>query len=67
MTYVQIPEKHDALGFLALAKSGVTVVCLPENSYGVQPEHLRLLKRLRIPFRKLDGRAIRLPTRSTAA
>ena len=67
MIYIRIPEKHDALGFLALAKSGVAVACLPENSYGVQPEHLKLLKRMRIPFTKLDVRDVRLPKCSTAA
>ena len=67
MIYIRIPEKHDALGFLALAKSGVAVACLPENSYGVQPEHLKLLKRMRIPFTKLDVRDVRLPRCSTAA
>ena len=67
MIYIRIPERHDALGFLALAKSGVAVACLPENSYGVQPEHVKLLKRMRIPFRKLKVREIRLPKCSTAA
>ena len=67
MIYIRIPEKHDALGFLMLAKSGVAVVCLPQNSYGVQPDHLKLLKRENIPFRKLDVREIRVPKCSTAA
>lgn len=53
MIYIQIPERHDAVGFLAVAKSGIPVSCLPQNSYGVQQEHLKLLKRKRIPFKKL--------------
>lgn len=67
MIYIQIPEKHDADGFLAMAKSGTAITCLPENSYGVQPEHRRLLERMGIPFRKLSSRSIRLRKRSTAA
>jgi hypothetical protein len=53
MIYIQIPEKHDALGFLALAKSGIPISCLPNNSYGVSNEHLKLLRRKRTPFKKL--------------
>ena len=53
MIYIQIPERHDAVGFLALAKSGIPISCLPENSYGVQQEHLKILKREKIPFKKL--------------
>ena len=67
MIYIQIPEQQDATGFLALAKSGTTVACFPENSYGLQPEHLNLLKRLGVPFKKLDVKAIRLRKRSPAA
>jgi hypothetical protein len=61
MIYIQIPEKHDALGFLELAKSGLTVSCLPNNSYGVSREHLELLRRKQIPFKKLAANTIRLP------
>ncbi len=67
MIYIRIPEKHDAAGFLTLAKSGVAVTCLPENTYGVCPEHVKLLKRMRIPFKKLDVGRIRLRKGSTAA
>jgi len=56
MTYIQIPEEHDARGFLELAKSGSPVCCLPQNSYGVSDEHLRLLKRKRIPFKELKAK-----------
>ena len=55
MIYIQIPEEHDALGFLALAKSGIPVRCLPQNSYGVADEHLTLLNAKRIPFKKLEA------------
>ncbi len=53
MIFIQIPENQDAKAFLVLAKSGFPVVCLPENTYGVREEHLKLLKRKRIPFKKL--------------
>ena len=61
ITYIQIPEKHDAKGFLALAKSGIPVSCLAENTYGVHPEHLKMLKRKRIPFKKLQAGNVPLP------
>ncbi|HEX6717419.1 MAG TPA: hypothetical protein VF088_09925 [Pyrinomonadaceae bacterium] len=61
MIYIQIPEEHDAIGFLELAKSGSPVRCLPENSYGVLDEHLRLLRRKRIPFKELKTNNVRLP------
>ncbi len=66
ITYIQISEKYDAKGFLALAQSGVPVSCLPQNTYGVHPEHLKLLKRKRIPFKKLEAGKISL-TRPTLA
>lgn len=53
MIYIQLTEEHDAVGFLALVKSGVPVSCFPHNSYGVKQEHLRLLKRMKIPFKRL--------------
>lgn len=55
------------LGFLALAKSGVPVSCLPKNSYGVQPEHLKILKREKIPFKRVDAKDIPLTKPSLAA
>ena len=67
MIYVQIPEKHDAKGFLLLAKSGTAVSCLAENIYGVNPEHIKILKRKRIPFRKLSAKNVHLPKSSLAA
>lgn len=67
MIYIRIPERHDAAGFLLLAKSGVPVSCLPENSYGVQPEHLKMLKREKIPFKRLSAKDIPLPKPSMAA
>ena len=56
MIYIQIPEEHDAIGFLALAKSGIPVSCLPENSYGVSDEHLTLLNSKHIPFKQLEAK-----------
>ena len=61
MIYIQIPEEHDALGFIALATSGPAVVCLPNNTYGVINEHLRVLKQKRIPFKKLETSNVPLP------
>lgn len=61
MIYIQIPEEHDAVGFLALAKSGIPVLCLAGNSYGVSSEHLNLLNSKRIPFQKLDANHVPLP------
>ncbi len=67
MIYVRIPEKHDAKGFLLLAKSGSPVICLPDNTYGAVPEHIKILKRNRIPFKKLTTKNVRLPKPSLAA
>ena len=67
MTYIRIPEKEDAVGFLALAKSGIPVSCLSQNTYGVQQEHLKILKRSKISFNKLDGKDVHLPKPSLAA
>jgi len=61
IAYIQISEKYDAKGFLALAKSGIPVSCLPQNTYGVHPEHLKILKRKRIPFKKLQASNVSLP------
>lgn len=61
MIYIQIPEEHDAVGFLALAKSGIPVSCLPENSYGVSDEHLALLNSKHIPFKTLETGNISVP------
>jgi hypothetical protein len=61
MIYIQIPEEHDAVGFLELAKSGIPVSCLPQNQYGVCGEHLRLLRRKNIPYRELESSSAHLP------
>jgi len=61
MIYIQVPEKQDAKAFLVLAKSGFPAVCLPENTYGVRDEHLKLLRRKRINFKKLDASKIGMP------
>jgi hypothetical protein len=67
MIYIQLPEKHDARGFLLLAKSGAPVSCLSGNIYGVTPEHIKVLKRNKIAFKKLPARSVRLPKSSLAA
>jgi hypothetical protein len=61
MIFIQIPEEHDALGFLVLAKSGIPVSCLPQNTYGVASEHLKVLKQKHIPFKKLETSTVRIP------
>lgn len=67
MIYIQVPEKHDAMGFLALAKSGTPVYCLAGNIYGVRTDHIKILKRKRIPFKKLDAKNVHLPKSSLVA
>ena len=67
MIYIQIPEKNDARGFLLLAKSGTPVSCLPRNVYGVTQEHIKLLKRKQIPFKKLAAKSVHLPKSPLAA
>lgn len=67
MTYIQLPEKHDAKGFLLLAKSGAPVSCLANNVYGVVTEQLKVLKRYKIPFKILPAKSVRLPKSSLAA
>lgn len=61
MIYIQLPKKDNALGFLTLARSGTPVLCLPDNTYRVTSEHLTLLRRKRIPFKKLESNTVRLP------
>jgi len=67
MIYVQLSDKYDANGFLALAKSGTPVYCLAGNIYGVRSDHLKILRRKRIPFKKLNARDVHLPKSSLAA
>jgi len=61
MIYIQIPEEHDAVGFLALLKSGIPVSCLPENSYGVSDEQLQVLHSKHIPYKKLEANDLPKP------
>ncbi len=61
MIYIQIPKEHNASGFIALATTGPPVLCLPQNTYGVISEHLRVLRQKRIPFKKLEPGTVRLP------
>jgi hypothetical protein len=59
MIYIQIPRDDNAQGFLALARSGISVLCLPDDTYAVTSEHLKILRQKRIPFKKLEK--VRLP------
>jgi len=61
MTYIQIHDTHRADAFLLLVKSGFPVTCLAGKIYGVREEHLKILKRKRIPFKKLDAGKVRIP------
>ena len=61
MIYIQIPRGDNAVAFVTLAKSGASVLCLPDDIYGVSPEHLKLLRRKRIAFKKLEPNTVRLP------
>jgi hypothetical protein len=49
-----------------LVKSGSPIVCLPQKKYGVREEHIKLLKRKHIPFKKLDASKIRISKPSQA-
>lgn len=64
MIYIQIPEAHRTDALLMLVKDGLSIVCLPDKRYGVREEHLKILKRKRIPFKKLEISKIRMPTPS---
>jgi len=64
--YIQIPETHRTDALLMLVKRGLPIVCLPQKRYGVGEEHLKILKRKRIPFRKLDTSKIPMPKPSLA-
>ena len=66
MIYIQIPEAHRADALLMLVKSGLSIVCLPQKRYGVREEHLKMLKRKGIPFKKLDASKIPMPKPSFA-
>ena len=61
MIYIQIPDKEDAQAFVILAKSGFPVVCLADNTYRIRDEHLKLLKRDGIAFKKLAPSKIPIP------
>ena len=66
MIYIQVSERQDAKTFLALAKSGSAVVCLANNTYGVRDEHLKILKRKKISFKRLPPNRIPVPEPAVA-
>lgn len=66
MIYIRVTDKNDAKTFIALAKSGSPVVCLPENTYGVRDEHLKILKRQKISFKKLSPGKVPVPRAALA-
>jgi hypothetical protein len=66
MFYIRISEPYRSDALLMLVKSGVPIVCLPQKKYGVREEHVKLLRRKRIPFKKLDAKKIRMPEASHA-
>lgn len=67
--YIQIPEKHATKGFYTLitvgAKSG-SIQALPGHIYIINKDHLQLLKRKRIPFKKLRREQLPVQQASTA-
>ena len=66
MIYIQIADKDDSKAFLTLAKSGSPVICFPKNTYGVHDGHLKLLKRKKISFKKLQASRVSIPTTAFA-
>ena len=66
MIYIRVPNKHDAKAFLALAKSGSPVVCLSNNTYGVREEHLKILKRKKLSFRRIEPSKVPVPKPAVA-
>jgi len=60
MIYIEIPDPHRSDALLMLVKSGPPIVCLPQKKYGVREEHLNILRRKRIPFKKIDANTIPL-------
>ena len=67
MIYIQLSEKVDAKGLMVLIKSGYSILCLPENIYGVRTEHLKVLKAKKIPFKILNAHEVPMPKVSVAA
>jgi hypothetical protein len=66
MIHIQIPAAYRTDALLLLVKSGFPIVCLSQKRYGVHDEHIKILKRKRIPFKKLDTSKIRMPKPSLA-
>jgi len=66
MIYIQIPEARRPDALLILIKSCFPIVCLAGKIYGVRDEHLKILKRKRISFKKLNASKIRIPEPSLA-
>jgi hypothetical protein len=60
MIYIQLTKDDNGVGFVTLAKSGPSVLCLPDDIYGVATEHLKLLRQKQIPFKKHEGYRVRL-------
>ncbi len=67
MIFIQLSEKYGPKGFLILAKSGSPIVRMPNNTYGVQQKHLKLLTSKKIPFKKLPPDSVPLPEVSLSA
>jgi len=64
MIYIQILNDSNGAAFVALAKSGTSVLCLPDDTCGVTSEHLELLRQKQIPFKKLERVRMPQPSRS---
>jgi hypothetical protein len=48
-------KKDDIKGFYKLLTSGKPVVCLPNNTYEVRPDHLLVLDTAGIPYEILKS------------
>lgn len=63
MLYIQIPEKYATKGFYTLITEGTkygSIQSLPGHIYIVNKEQIQILKRKRIPFKKISRE--QLPT-----
>jgi hypothetical protein len=53
MEYIQIPQEYNARGLYLLMTHSPTK-CLPNNIYVVNKEQMKLLRRKKVPFKKVD-------------
>jgi|GEM_PF-5198533 len=66
MEYIQIPPEYNAQALWLLFTHSPTK-CFPSNIYSVSIEQIQILKRKKIPFKKVDMHQIHFPTPSAYA